>query len=132
MAPIFITMFIALFGFLGCGVGIGISLASTAMVLLAVFTDIPTSILVAQHSFNILSNADLVALPLFILMGEFLFRTNLSRTLFNGLAPWAGMLPGRLLHVNVLACSIFASISGSSSAAWPVLARSDSSSRRVP
>jgi tripartite ATP-independent transporter DctM subunit len=79
--------------------------------------------LVAQHSFNILSNADLVALPLFILMGEFLFRTNLSRTLFNGLAPWAGLLPGRLLHVNVLACSIFASISGSSAATTQVVGK---------
>ncbi len=123
MTAIFVTMFVALFGFLGCGVGIGISLASTAMVVLAVFTDIPTSKLVAQHSFNILSNADLVALPLFILMGEFLFRTNLSRTLFNGLAPWAGMLPGRLLHVNVLACSIFASISGSSAATTQVVGK---------
>ena len=123
MTAIFVTVFIALFGFLGCGVGIGISLAPTAMVLLAVFTDIPTSKLVAQHSFNILSNADLVALPLFILMGEFLFRTNLSRTLFNGLAPWAGMLPGRLLHVNVLACSIFASISGSSAATTQVVGK---------
>ena len=116
-------MFVALFGFLGCGVGIGISLAATAMVVLGIFTDIPTSKLVAQHSFNILSNADLVALPLFILMGEFLFRTNLSRTLFNGLAPWAGMLPGRLLHVNVLACSIFASISGSSAATTQVVGK---------
>ena len=93
------------------------------MVVLGVYTDIPTSKLVAQHSFNILSNADLVALPLFILMGEFLFRTNLSRTLFNGLAPWAGMLPGRLLHVNVLACSIFASISGSSAATTQVVGK---------
>lgn len=123
MTAIFVTMFFALFGFLGCGVGIGISLAATAMAVLAVFTDIPTSKLVAQHSFNILSNADLVALPLFILMGEFLFRTNLSRTLFNGLAPWAGMLPGRLLHVNVLACSIFASISGSSAATTQVVGK---------
>ena len=123
MSAIFITMFVALFGFLGCGVGIGISLAATAMVLLAIFTDIPTGKLVAQHSFNILSNADLVALPLFIMMGEFLFRTNLSRTLFNGLAPWAGLLPGRLLHVNVLACSIFASISGSSAATTQVVGK---------
>ena len=123
MTAIFITMFVALFGFLGCGVGIGISLAATAMVLLGVFTDIPTGKLVAQHSFNILSNADLVALPLFIMMGEFLFRTNLSRTLFNGLAPWAGLLPGRLLHVNVLACSIFASISGSSAATTQVVGK---------
>jgi tripartite ATP-independent transporter DctM subunit len=123
MTAIFITMFVALFGFLGCGVGIGISLAATAMVLLGIFTDIPTGKLVAQHSFNILSNADLVALPLFIMMGEFLFRTNLSRTLFNGLAPWAGLLPGRLLHVNVLACSIFASISGSSAATTQVVGK---------
>ena len=123
MSAIFITMFVALFGFLGCGVGIGISLAATAMVLLGIFTDIPTGKLVAQHSFNILSNADLVALPLFIMMGEFLFRTNLSRTLFNGLAPWAGLLPGRLLHVNVLACSIFASISGSSAATTQVVGK---------
>jgi tripartite ATP-independent transporter DctM subunit len=123
MTPIFITMFVALFGLLGCGVGIGISLASTAMILLGFFSDIPMGKLVAQHSFNILSNADLVALPLFILMGEFLFRTNLSRTLFNGLAPWAGLLPGRLLHVNVLACSIFASISGSSAATTQVVGK---------
>lgn len=123
MTAVFITLFVALFGFLGCGVGIGIALAATAMVVLAVFTDIPTSKLIAQHSFNILSNADLVALPLFIMMGEFLFRTNLSRTLFNGLAPWAGLLPGRLLHVNVLACSIFASISGSSAATTQVVGK---------
>ncbi|MBS1155273.1 MAG: dicarboxylate transporter, DctM subunit [Proteobacteria bacterium] len=123
MTAVFITMFVALFGFLGCGVGIGIALAATAMVVLGIFTDIPTGKLIAQHSFNILSNADLVALPLFILMGEFLFRTNLSRTLFNGLAPWAGLLPGRLLHVNVLACSIFASISGSSAATTQVVGK---------
>ena len=123
MTYVFITMFVALFGLLGGGVGIGISLASTAMILIGVFTDIPMGKLIAQHSFNILSNADLVALPLFILMGEFLFRTNLSRTLFNGLAPWAGLLPGRLLHVNVLACSIFASISGSSAATTQVVGK---------
>lgn len=123
MSYVFLTLFLALLGFLGGGVGIGISLASTAMVMIGVFTDIPMGKLIAQHSFNILSNADLVALPLFILMGEFLFRTNLSRTLFNGLAPWAGLLPGRLLHVNVLACSIFASISGSSAATTQVVGK---------
>ena len=123
MTYVFLVMFGALFCFLGGGVGIGISLASTAMVLIGVFTDIPMGKLISQHSFNILSNADLVALPLFILMGEFLFRTNLSRTLFNGLAPWAGLLPGRLLHVNVLACSIFASISGSSAATTQVVGK---------
>src|SRR5688572_31394790 len=49
---------------------------------------------------------------MFILMGEILFQSRLSRSLFQGLAPWAGLLPGRLLHVNVVGCSIFAAISG--------------------
>jgi len=53
-------------------------------------------------------------LPLFIVMGELLFRTQLSRKLFGGLAPWGALLPGRLIHVNVVGCSIFAAISGSS------------------
>ena len=123
MTAIFVCMFAFLFLLLGFGVGIGLSLAATGILLAYVFTDIPTRLLIAQHSFNILSNSDLVSLPLFILMGEFLFRTNLSRTLFNGLAPWAGLLPGRLLHVNVLACSIFASISGSSAATTQVVGK---------
>src|SRR5258708_32005631 len=56
-------------------------------------------------------------------MGEILFRTRLSQSLFNGLAPWAALLPGRLLHVNVIGCSIFAAISGSSAATTQVVGR---------
>jgi C4-dicarboxylate transporter DctM subunit len=79
--------------------------------------------LLPQHVYNIMTSSELVALPLFVMMGEFLFRTRLSRSLFNGLAPWAGLLPGRLLHVNVIACSIFAAISGSSAATTQVVGR---------
>src|SRR5678810_1329043 len=59
---------------------------------------------------------ELAALPLFIWMGEILFRTKLSEEMFRGLAPWLNRIPGRLLHVNVLACGIFGSVSGSSAA----------------
>lgn len=123
MTAVFVNLFGLLFAILASGVGIGIALAVTALVLATIFSDIPVTRLVAQHTFNILTTSDLVALPLFVMMGEFLFRTNLSRTLFNGLAPWAGLLPGRLLHVNVVACSIFASISGSSAATTQVVGR---------
>ena len=123
MTAIFANLFGLLFAILASGVGIGISLAITAMLLAVMFSDIPITRLVAQHTFNILTTSDLVALPLFVMMGEFLFRTNLSKTLFNGLAPWAGLLPGRLLHVNVIACSIFASISGSSAATTQVVGK---------
>src|SRR5215207_3418214 len=65
----------------------------------------------------------LAALPLFIWMGEILFRTRLSEEMFRGLAPWLNWLPGRLLHVNVLACGIFGSVSGSSAATCATVAK---------
>ena len=123
MTAVFAGLFGFLFAILAVGAWIGIALAATAMLLAWVFTDIPVLRLLPQHAFNILTSSDLVALPLFVLMGEFLFRTKLSRSLFNGLAPWAGLLPGRLLHVNVIACSIFAAISGSSAATTQVVGR---------
>jgi len=123
MTAVFAGLFGILFGILAIGAWIGIALAATAMLLAVIFTDIPIVRLLPQHAFNILTSSDLVALPLFVLMGEFLFRTSLSRSLFNGLAPWAGLLPGRLLHVNVVACSIFAAISGSSAATTQVVGK---------
>lgn len=123
MTSVFAGLFGILFGLLAVGAWIGIALAATAMLLALFFTEIPLTRLLPQYAFNILTSSDLVALPLFVLMGEFLFRTSLSKSLFNGLAPWAGLLPGRLLHVNVVACSIFAAISGSSAATTQVVGR---------
>lgn len=123
MSAIFTALFGLLFGILAIGAWIGIALGATAMGLAWMFTDIPVTRLLPQHVYNIMTASELVALPLFVMMGEFLFRTSLSRSLFNGLAPWAGLLPGRLLHVNIIACSIFASISGSSAATTQVVGR---------
>src|SRR4249920_627819 len=123
MLIIVVTMFVVLFAFLAGGLWIGWTLAVTGTILLALFRDIPLDKLVAQYAWNILTTQELLALPLFILMGEILFRTRLSQSLFNGLAPWAALLPGRLLHVNVIGCSIFAAISGSSAATTQVVGR---------
>ena len=123
MIEIVITMFVVLFAFLAGGLWIGWTLAVTGTVLLAIFRDIPLDKLLAQYTWNILTTQELLALPLFIIMGEILFRTRLSQTLFRGLTPWAAMLPGRLLHVNVIGCTIFAAISGSSAATTQVVGR---------
>ena len=123
MLIVVVTMFVVLFAFLAGGLWIGWTLAVTGTILLALFRDIPLDKLVAQYAWNILTTQELLALPLFILMGEILFRTRLSQSLFNGLAPWAALLPGRLLHVNVIGCSIFAAISGSSAATTQVVGR---------
>jgi len=118
-----IVMFAILFGLLACGLWIGLTLAVTGTLLLALFRSIPLDRLLPQYAWNILTTQELLALPLFILMGELLFRTQLSRSLFQGLAPWAALLPGRLVHVNVIGCTIFAAISGSSAATTQVVGR---------
>ncbi len=123
MGVIVSTMFGVLFSVLAGGLWIGLALGATGALLLALFRNIPLDKLIAQYAWNILTTQELLALPLFILMGEILFRTKLSRALFTGLAPWAGLLPGRLLHVNVFGCSIFAAISGSSAATTQVVGR---------
>src|SRR5213078_1976554 len=117
------TMFAILFSALAGGIWIGLTLGATGAVLLALFRNIPLDKLLAQYAWNILTTQELLALPMFILMGEILFQSRLSRSLFNGLAPWAALLPGRLLHVNVIGCSIFAAISGSSAATTQVVGR---------
>jgi tripartite ATP-independent transporter DctM subunit len=116
-------MFTILFSALAGGIWIGLTLGATGAVLLAIFRNIPLDKLLAQYAWNILTTQELLALPMFILMGEILFQSRLSRSLFQGLAPWAGLLPGRLLHVNVVGCSIFAAISGSSAATTQVVGR---------
>jgi tripartite ATP-independent transporter DctM subunit len=123
MDIIIFTLLGIVFVLLAAGVWVGISLMASAVSVVVIFTDLPVGRLFAQYAYNMLTTAELVALPLFILMGEFLFRTKLSQGLFNGLAPWAALLPGRLLHVNIIGSTIFASISGSSAATTQVIGR---------
>ncbi|MDP3250828.1 MAG: TRAP transporter large permease subunit [Hydrogenophaga sp.] len=123
MLAVVLTLGALLIAFLGSGVWIGIGLGATGTAMLALFRDIPLDKLLAQYTWNILTTQELLSLPMFIVMGEILFRTRLSQSLFNGLAPWASLLPGRLLHVNVFGSTIFAAISGSSAATTQVVGR---------
>jgi len=117
------TLLGVLFGTLASGLWVGLTLLFTSIVLLLVFRDIPVDRLIPEYMYNTLTKPELVALLLFIVMGELLFRTRLSQSLFNGLAPWAALLPGRLLHVNIVGCSVFAAISGSSAVTTQVVGR---------
>jgi C4-dicarboxylate transporter, DctM subunit len=80
------------------------------------FTSRPVGDAMAVTVWGSLSSWTLTALPLFVWMGEILFRTKLSEDMFKGLAPWLSRLPGRLLHTNIIGCTIFAAVSGSSAA----------------
>src|SRR6266487_1201005 len=107
MGAIVGSMFTILFSALAGGIWIGLTLGATGAVMLAIFRNIPLDKLLAQYAWNILTTQELLALPMFILMGEILFQSRLSRSLIQGLAPWAGVLPGRLLHVKEVAPAIF-------------------------
>ena len=80
------------------------------------FTSRPVGDAMATTIWGTSSSWTLTALPLFVWMGEILFRTKLSENLFEGLSPWMQKLPGGLIHVNVVGCALFAAISGSSAA----------------
>jgi C4-dicarboxylate transporter DctM subunit len=104
------------FLFLAFGLWIGISLILTGIIAISFFTPLPAGKILGVSIWNTLNSWPLTCLPLFIFMGDILSRGKLSEQLFSGLAPWVNRLPGKLLHVNVLGCALFAAISGSSAA----------------
>ncbi len=106
----------ALFAILASGVWIGLALAGVAWIGMQLFASRPAGDAMAVTIWGSASSWTLTALPLFVWMGEILFRTRLSNDMFRGLAPWMQSLPGRLLHTNVAGCTIFAAVSGSSAA----------------
>lgn len=109
---------------LGAGVWIAIALLATGWAAMQFAAGgIPAGAVLATKVWGNASSWELSALPLFIWMGEILFRTRLSEEMFRGLAPWLRRIPGRLLHVNVLGCGIFGSVSGSSAATTATIAK---------
>ncbi|HJV86094.1 MAG TPA: TRAP transporter large permease subunit [Noviherbaspirillum sp.] len=111
-----ILLIAALFAILGTGVWVGLALSGVAWIGMELFSARPAGDAMAVTIWGAASSWTLTALPLFIWMGEILFRTKLSEDMFKGLAPWLERVPGRLLHTNVVGCAIFAAVSGSSAA----------------
>jgi len=115
LAPIAIFLFV-LFLLLGTGVWVGLALLGVAFVGMELFTSRPPGDAMITTIWTASSSWTLTALPLFIWMGEILFRTRLSEDMFKGLSPWMAGLPGGLVHTNIVGCTVFAAVSGSSAA----------------
>ena len=118
-----ITIAVVLFTLLGLGVWVGVSLIAVGFVVIIFFTSTSSGPVFATIAWGSTANWTLTALPLFIWMGEILFRTSLAKDMFSGLSPWVQNLPGRLVHVNVVGCGIFAAVSGSSAATTATIGR---------
>lgn len=120
-----VVIVVIMFVFLLSSIWIGVSLLLTGIIAMLIFEhNLPPVIsifdkigdLLASSLYDSLNSWSLAALPMFILMGEILYKSSISTRLLNGLMPWLSFIPGKLLHVNVAACSLFAAISGSSAA----------------
>jgi tripartite ATP-independent transporter DctM subunit len=118
-----ITLALLIFGLLASGVWVSVALLTTGIAMMALFTPAPVGSLIASTLWDSSWGWALTSLPLFVWMGEILFRSNLSRDMFRGLAPWVGRLPGGLLHVNVLGCAVMAAITGSSAVTCATIGR---------
>ena len=118
MVEILLTIFFisVLLFFLGSGIWVALSMIGVSAIGMMLFTSRPVGDAMATTIWGTSSSWTLTALPLFVWMGEILFRTRLSENLFKGLSPWMQKLPGGLIHVNVVGCALFAAISGSSAA----------------
>ncbi len=118
------AVLLGLLGVVLCaGVWIGMSLGIVGWIGLEGFTDTSPGRSLFTAFWGTNASWELAALPLFIWMGEILFRTRLSEQMFEGLAPWLQRIPGRLMHVNILGCGIFGSVSGSSAATCATIAK---------
>ncbi|MEM7719883.1 MAG: TRAP transporter large permease subunit [Pseudomonadota bacterium] len=113
---IIIVFLFVLFTLLGTGVWVGLALMGVAMFALELFASGPTGDRMATTIWAASSSWTLTALPMFIWMGEILYRTRLSEDMFRGLSPWMARLPGGLVHTNIVGCTVFAAVSGSSAA----------------
>jgi len=116
LGPVSATIAGLLILFMGGSVWIGISLFIVGIGGFFFYSDVAFGSILANIAWNNTSGSAMMALPFFIWMGEILFRSKISENLFKGLSPWMDAIPGRLVHVNILACTFFAAVSGSSAA----------------
>jgi tripartite ATP-independent transporter DctM subunit len=105
-----------LFFLLATGTWISFALYGTALFALMFLGRGDMQGILGSLLFNSLDSYTLVSLPLFVLMGEILIKSGCSDPLFRGVRKILSPFPGGMLHANILACSIFAACSGSSTA----------------
>jgi len=118
-----ILLIVFLFALLGSGLWVALSLFVVGFIGMTLFSNAPIGPVLATSVWGASNSWALAALPMFIWMGEILFRSRLSEDLFKGVSPWIAWLPGRLVHANIVGCAVFAAVSGSSAATAATIGR---------
>ncbi len=97
------------------GVWIAISLGVAGIVSILILNPTGTQV-IANCVWKLCTDFTLTAIPLFLVMGEIIIESGVSKRFYKAVAKYLKHVPGGLLHSNVVACGIFAAISGSSPA----------------
>ena len=121
-----ILVLLVMFLFLGMGIWVFAALTLVSLTGLVVFLDMPIDrlgVIVKGTMWRTANTWELAAIPIFVWMGELIFRTDVSERLFRGLEPWVDLIPGRLFHTNIAGCTLFAAVSGSSVATTATIGR---------
>lgn len=118
-----LVVFGVLFITLGAGIWVGFALFMVGFIGMTFFSSLPAANNMASSVWSTVEKWEYVALPLFILMGEILYRSGISEKLFKALVPWLYRLPGGLLLMNIISCTLFAAVSGSSAATTAAVGR---------
>ena len=117
-----VLVLLVMFLFLGMGIWVFAALTLVSLTGLVVFLDMPIDrlgVIVKGTMWRTANTWELAAIPIFVWMGELIFRTDVSERLFRGLEPWVDLIPGRLFHTNIAGCTLFAAVSGSSQRPQP-------------
>ena len=106
--------FILMTVFFLAGLYVAGALGTLALLLMEVFSPAPLSNILSNRVWETYTRFLLVAIPLFILMGELVLRSGIADRMYRALDRWVAPIPGGLLHTNIVSCAIFAACSGSS------------------
>ncbi|MFQ5348581.1 MAG: TRAP transporter large permease [Rhodothalassiaceae bacterium] len=123
MSGAVLSLLLLLVLLLAGGLWVGLALIAVGLAALLLLRDVDALAFLAGDVWRSLTAPELVALPLFVLMGEILNRSRVAERLFAGLAPWLAGLPGGLVHTNIAGCTLFAAVSGSSAATTATVGR---------
>lgn len=105
---------IILVALLFLAVPVAAALGLTALALNEIYSFMPLDRAIGEMAWRVSNSFILVAIPLYVLLGEILLRTGIATRMYSAASYWLSWLPGGLMHANIASCTMFAAMSGSS------------------
>ncbi|MEM9628749.1 MAG: TRAP transporter large permease [Pseudomonadota bacterium] len=106
--------FVIMLGLMFIGLHVGVAMLAIGVLGALVYFGPPVLFSFGTNLWSVMNDFLLTTIPLFVLLGELLLRSGITKNMYDSLADWLSRLPGGLLHTNIGACSLFAAVSGSS------------------